>query len=107
MGLLGGYDGVGLHGNGISSSRSGTDPPFCNGGSIPLIALNSGDFAIVAFNTPEQALHNALIKNATAAEKMRAGQCFGLVVTAWNLSRKGLSGRGLKFLLGSRIPAVT
>ena len=54
---------------------------------------------------PEQDLHRKLIQNAVSDEKMRGHYLAGLVITAWNRSRRGLSGRGMKFE-GGKIPAV-
>lgn len=66
------------------------------------VALDGGGRTKYA---PEQELHRILIVNATSSEKMRTGQCMGLVITAWNRARRGLSGRGLSFD-GGKIPAV-
>lgn len=58
-----------------------------------------------AGNGPAAELHRRLVKNATSADKMRVDYLAGLVLTAWNRDRKGLSGRGLSFA-GGKLPAV-
>lgn len=54
---------------------------------------------------PAQELHKLLIRNATSANKMTSNHMAGLVLTAWNRSRRGVSGRGLSFD-GQKLPAV-
>lgn len=56
-------------------------------------------------NGPAVEMHRRLIKNATASEKITTDNLAGLILTAWNKDRRGLSGRGLKFT-GGKLPAV-